>query len=163
MSLEFHEALLHLYCNCHVTLHTSGKEQIRKVPFFSVFLPFFCVWSQNYVPPLHVFHVEKVEKNVGSYCKLVTFSFKFVAVCHYILQVVCHLLQVACHYEVTWNCKLLHVLHVVHPFHIIIFSLALMVFCFILNGLNAHFKCELSPTMISVFPLSVVHISFCCG
>jgi hypothetical protein len=41
---------------------TSGKEQIRKVPFFSVFLPVFCVRSQNYVPPLHVFHVEKVEK-----------------------------------------------------------------------------------------------------
>ena len=108
------------------------RNKSEKFLFLVSFYLFFCVRSQNYVPPLHVFHVEKVEKNVESYCKLVTFSFKFVAVCHYILQVVCHLLQVACHYEFTRNCKFLHVLHVVHPFHIIIFFLCFdwVSFCF---------------------------------
>jgi hypothetical protein len=39
----------------------------------------------------------------------------------------------------------------------------LIVFSSVSNGSNPHFNCELSPTMISIFPLSVVDISFCCG
>jgi hypothetical protein len=141
------------------------RNKSEKFLFLVSFYLFF-VYGQKIMCHRYMFFMwKKSKKNVASYyCKLVTFSFKFVAVCHYILQVVRHLLQVACHYEFTRNCKFLHVLHVVHLFHIlIIIPLALIVFSSVSNGSNPHFNCELSPTTISVFPLSVVDISFCCG
>jgi hypothetical protein len=64
------------------------RNKSEKFLFLVSFYLFF-VYGHKIMCHRYMFFMwKKSKKNVASYCKLVTFSFKFVAVCHYILQVV---------------------------------------------------------------------------
>jgi hypothetical protein len=131
--------------------------------FFMWLSTFFFAPSQNYVPPRHVFHVEKVAKNVACYCKIVTLH-----------PICCRVLSppqpVHCHFVNTRNCKFPLIFHVVYHIHKSIYILCFessfwfeMDWWSYLERGSLHMSVGVFSQCVVCFHLSMWLITFLCA